>query len=418
MAGSLWFYVQRILIPYQASDALAHGRPRGILSDLYPRWLGTRELLLQHRDPYSDEVTQEIQRGYYGRVLDQNRPGDPKDQQRFAYPVYVVFLLAPLTPVDFATARLIAEVALALVTAIAVFLWLHTLRWRPPLGIIAILFVLSVNSWPAVQGIKLEQLSLLVAALIAAAAALMVSDQLFLAGVLLALATIKPQLAVLPAAWLMLWTVSRWRERQSFFWGFTGGVALLIAAGEYLSPGWIPKFIAGLAAYERYTGGHSLLDELASRTGGAVLAVVAILGALAVAWRTRRLPADSAAFGHVFAFMLAITLLVVPMTAPYNQVLLLPAVFLIVRSWNRLWNASGLSCLVCVLAALVVLWPWIASLGLAVASLVLRPAAVQRAWALPLWTSIAVPLVVLPLLFPLLNDGLRDSTRVSSTTPV
>ena len=45
-AGSMWFYVQRILVPFQNADAKIHGRPRGNLSDLYPRWLGARELLL------------------------------------------------------------------------------------------------------------------------------------------------------------------------------------------------------------------------------------------------------------------------------------------------------------------------------------------------------------------------------------
>ena len=94
-AGSMWFYVQEILVPYQKADAAAHGRPRGNLSDLYPRWLGARELLLHNRDPYSPEVTRDIQRGYYGRVLDPERADDPKDQQGFAYPVYVAFLLAP-----------------------------------------------------------------------------------------------------------------------------------------------------------------------------------------------------------------------------------------------------------------------------------------------------------------------------------
>ncbi len=62
------------MIPQQVAAATAHDSPRGSLSDLYPRWLGARELLLHHRDPYSPEVTREIQIGYYGRVLDPTRP--------------------------------------------------------------------------------------------------------------------------------------------------------------------------------------------------------------------------------------------------------------------------------------------------------------------------------------------------------
>src|SRR5258708_9350109 len=96
VAASMWFYFDRILIAQQVADAAQHERPRGNLSDLYPRWLGARELLLHHRNPYGDDITMEIEKGYYGRVLDPNRPNDPKDRQGFAYPVYVVFLLAPL----------------------------------------------------------------------------------------------------------------------------------------------------------------------------------------------------------------------------------------------------------------------------------------------------------------------------------
>ena len=64
LAGSVWFYVKGVLIPHQVVDAATLQRPRGNLSDLYPRWLGARELLLRHRDPYSAEVTREIQSGY------------------------------------------------------------------------------------------------------------------------------------------------------------------------------------------------------------------------------------------------------------------------------------------------------------------------------------------------------------------
>ena len=78
MSAAMWFYMQRVLIPQQVAFAATRGIPRGVLSDLFPRWLGARELLLHGRDPYSDQVTREIQVGYYGRPLDPNRPQDGK----------------------------------------------------------------------------------------------------------------------------------------------------------------------------------------------------------------------------------------------------------------------------------------------------------------------------------------------------
>jgi hypothetical protein len=77
----MWLYVDRVWIPQQISDSAATGRLRGNLFDLYPRWLGARELLLHGRSPYSAEVTREIQAGYYGRPLDLSRPGDPGERR-------------------------------------------------------------------------------------------------------------------------------------------------------------------------------------------------------------------------------------------------------------------------------------------------------------------------------------------------
>ncbi|MFB3916603.1 MAG: hypothetical protein ACE14M_07735 [Terriglobales bacterium] len=116
---SMWYYVHNVLIPYQQADAVRTAQPRGNQSDLYPAWLASRELLVHGRDPYSLEVTLDIQRGYWGRTLD--RPSDPKDQARFAYPLYVAFLLAPAVLGSFHTvpallvATLLAGLAAALV---------------------------------------------------------------------------------------------------------------------------------------------------------------------------------------------------------------------------------------------------------------------------------------------------------------
>ena len=96
-----WRWAEAILVPSNTFFANAKGIPIGNNSDLYPRWLGAREALLNHRDPYSVEVTREIQRGFYGRYLDSANPSDPKDQAAFAYPLYVIFLLAPFVHLPF-----------------------------------------------------------------------------------------------------------------------------------------------------------------------------------------------------------------------------------------------------------------------------------------------------------------------------
>jgi Glycosyltransferase family 87 len=416
----MWFYVQRVLVPYQKADAVAHGRPRGNLSDLYPRWLGTRELLLHHRNPYSAEVTRDIQAGYYGRPLDPNRAGDPKgdepkDQQGFAYPLHVVFLLAPSIGLPFPEVQAGFRWLLIALTVASIFLWLRVLRWRPSATVTAILIVLTLGSYAVVQGIKLQQLSLVVSALLAGCAAALVAGYFSLAGFLLALATVKPQLALPLAGWLMLWALSDWRQRQIFFWSFGLTTAIFLAASEYVLPGWFGQFRDAVAAYRQYTGGAgSLLDVLATPTLGKILALAAVIAIAITGWRERRASSDSVAFSTMLALVLAVTLVIVPTFAPYNQVLLLPAVFLIAASWKELWRRNRLTRMACGLAVLIVFWPWIASCGLMLASLFLPTSSVQRAWAMPLYTSLGIPLVVLGLLVACSTDRLKTTADVGS----
>src|SRR5580704_1249476 len=152
----MWFYVQHVLIPHQQAEAALYGIPRGNLSDLYPRWLGARELLLHGRDPYSAEVTREIQAGYYGRPLDPALPHDPKDEQGFAYPAYVVFLLAPTVTLPFEVVQMGFRWLLIGLAAASVMLWVRTLRWKISAETAAILVVLTLGSFPVLQGVKLQ----------------------------------------------------------------------------------------------------------------------------------------------------------------------------------------------------------------------------------------------------------------------
>src|ERR1700723_2774159 len=182
-AVGTWSYAARVLIPHQISDAGAHGIPRGNLSDLYPRWLGARELLLHDRDPYSAEVTREIQTGYYGRPLDASRPTDPIDQQAFAYPLYVVFYLAPTVRVDFGVVQKAFFWILVVMTAASVPLWLRLLGWRAAPWVQASIMAFTLGSLPVLQALKLQQLTLLVAAMCGGALALLVSGRPVAAGI-------------------------------------------------------------------------------------------------------------------------------------------------------------------------------------------------------------------------------------------
>lgn len=397
-ALSMWFYVDRILIGHQLADAAQHERPRGNLSDLYPRWLGARELLLHRRNPYSEDITLEIQKGYYGRVLDPARPNDPKDRQGFAYPAYVVFLLAPLVGFPFDGVRIFFQWLLIAVTLTSVWLWLRVLPWRLPPAALASCMLLTLGSLPAVQGIKMQQLSLLVAGLLAASVACVAMDFLYLSGALLALATIKPQLAWLVVAWLLLWAASAWRARRKLVYGFGSVLTLLLIGAEILLPGWWRMFAQAISQYHQYTQSRSVLDELLpwayagkmAAAGALVLCAVPLL-------KLRSRAVESAAFGRSLALVLALTVLVVPMFAPYNQVLLVPAILSLVRDRARFNSGSRMSYFLYVAGFLILAWQWFASAGLSAAYLLVSPAWAEGKWQLPFLTTFVVPVIIFGL---------------------
>lgn len=414
----MWFWVQRIAIPHQQTDSAVRGIPRGNLSDLYPRWLGARELLLHRRDPYSAEITREIQQGYYGRVLDASRPNDPKDQQAFAYPLYVVFVLAPTVGLPFAVVQRIFLYFLVAFTAASVLLWLRALNWRLSFNSKLVWIVLVLGSFPAIQGFKLQQLTLLVAGLIALSMAALASGRFVWAGFALAIASIKPQLVFLLVLWLCIWVLGNWRQRRRLFWSMVLSAAALVVGAELLLPGWIQKFRAASAAYYKYTGGgRSVLDVLLSPMAGRVVSTFLVIALLIALWRWRRSPENSPEFQYSLALVLATTLTVIPMFAPYNQLLLIPVLMLIVRAIRALWTKSAISRGLTVIAALTVFWPWLAAAGLVIAYVFLPRTTVLKAWALPIYTSLAIPMIVLALVWVSRNVLLAQKSRVEMPSP-
>ncbi len=360
------------------------------LTDLYPRWYGTREFLLHHRDPYGVEVSREIQIAYYGRALDPSVAGDRLDQERFAYPLYVIFLMLPTVPMEFDTVRVAAFCFLAAVTTI--------------IAGVAI-FALALTSLPGLQGLSLLQLGLLVAALIAGAAVCAANGRCFLAGILLATATIKPQMAVLPIAWFAMWTLGAWRQRKSLLLGFGAMLTILIAASELLLPGWLIRYPKALVAYSEYTNASTSLGKVLPSGALWAVSIIAVLSVGVFCWRVRRQPADSAWFAIALAFVLTLTVTVVPtVNASFNHVLLFPAVLLAIRYWRDFGQGTRRSRLILFVAGSGLL-PWVLAVVVVVAQPSLGNGRYLTMWCAPLYSSFALPVTALCFLILLCKHG-------------
>jgi hypothetical protein len=410
-ALSMWWYFERVLIPYQIADAASHDRPRGNLSDLYPSWYATRALLLEGRDPYSPEVTREIQKGYYGRVLDPARPTDPKNEQRFAYPLYVIFLLAPTIQWPFSVVQRGVGVVLCGLSVASVFFWFTLLRWRPSLSTATTVLLLFLGALPFVQAIKLEQLTLVISGLIAASMAALTVGFPVLAGLLLAVATVKPHLVVLLVAGLLLWGIYNRGEGRRFLLAFFVGEALLLAGAQFTHPGWMREFWLVIQAYRGYTGGESIPDFFAGKTLGAFVSGIVVLLAARAWWLLRNHEVGSTEFQAAVALTLTATVVVIPNIDPYNQILLLPGLLLLVRDWVWMRSKTRLAAGTYGLLGIAVCWPWLAAIGLAASSVFLSATALQQKYTLPFFSSFVLPVIafiVLALYLDKLGDQPHD----------
>ena len=299
--------------------------------DLFPVWVGSGEVL-RGRDPYREELSERIQLRVYGRKLTPYELEHGRDQHRFAYPAYAAFILAPLTWLNYEAALALTCGILAALIALSVPCWMRTVGWRPPPAVVAWAVLIVLLSPVATRGLHLVQVGVLVGFLLAVAALAVARDHLFLGGVLLAVASIKPQLALLPTAWFLLWSLSGLRRRWRLLLGLGCTLTVLIAASAVLVPQWIPHFLDGLAAYRHYTGVPSAFDAVFGRPWSAVPTLLAFIALTVFAWKARRAEPSTREYLLALAVTFAVTVWAMPANFdPYNQLLGLPLIFFLGR---------------------------------------------------------------------------------------
>jgi hypothetical protein len=358
------------------------------LSDLYPRWYGSRELWLHGRDPYSAQITREIQQFQRGRAAAKG-----EDEGRFAYPIYVSVLLAPFAKFSFWVTSRVFFWLFLLCAGGSVALFLRVTGLRSSVPAMGLFLLYSLGSFPVAFGVRLGQFALLVALLVAACLTAVMADRLLPAGVLLAFSTIKPQLTILLVPWLLVWCVGEWDRRRKLFWGFFGTMAALLIASEFLVPTWIPEFLAGSSAYTDYTYSRSVLMLLLSREGGIVASVLALAAILTLCAGFRRQPAGTVEFAFSSSLVLATTLVVIPTLSPHGQVLLLPGVFLLIRKRKEIWAGGWWQRRLLLTTAVLAAWPYVFAIAFSIVAWRVSVDTARHFWLVPVAGTILLPLM-------------------------
>jgi hypothetical protein len=394
-------------------------------NDFYPIWLTSREWLDDRRDPYSTAVTRDIQIGLFGRPLDASVPTDPPlDYRTFAYPAFTDILFWPVSQVPFPRLRIAWVALLALLTAVDVFFWAQALYWRVSRIWFGIIVLLTLCSYPELEGLYAGQLGLLVGFLLAASVLALVRGRLLLAGILMALTMIKPQMTLFAIVYLFFWSARNWRRRGLFSLAFFGTMFLLVGASLAVWPRWIQSWMRVILGYHHYAMPPLTSVLLASSLGshgGAVVITIALIAALVVAWRGRAAAAGSHEFWLTLSLLLAITTVtLLPGQSVCDHIILLPGIFFL-ASRERPQNSNLIFRALLVIGIAVLLWPWVASLGLITLHPFLSPELFnsKAVFVLPLRTAAPFPFVVLGLLTMALRAMFQrqQAELVSTSSP-
>jgi hypothetical protein len=406
----------------EAARATKHlAGPYSFGNDFYPIWLTSREWLQQRLDPYSPAVTREIQIGLFGRPLEARISTDPPtDYRTFAYPAFTDLLFWPASEVPFLTFRVVWAAILAALLAAAIFFWTEALSWSVSRTWLGIIFLLTVCSYPELEGLYAGQLGLLVGFLLAASLLALVRGRLLLAGILMALTMIKPQMTLLASLYLFIWSLHDWRRRGRFIFAFLATILLLTGSSLAVWPHWIQSWARVILGYHRYSMPPLALELFGLSLGprnGMVLIVIVLIITVGLAWRFRVADAGSDEFWLTLSILLAITTVaVLPGQSVCDHIILLPGIFLLASRKPR-QRAGAMSRALLAIGIAVLLWPWVAALGLIALHPFFSPELFnsKAVFVLPLRTAAPFPFIVLGLLTMAFRETLRQGKLVSGS---
>lgn len=275
-------------------------------------------LLRAGESPYGFEPQARVQRAL--RDADGPRAADPSDPYEaigvlpYFYPPWLALACVPLTALSFSAARAVWVYAAAQCLAASGY---GLAKLTKPGGVTApVAVALGLGLMPCYASVQLGQTPPLVLAGLVAAAWLLRLGRDRAAGVALAWAVVKPQLAVVAVPAALVWAARRGR------WGVVGGfVVALVAFGlaaALIVPDWPVEILRAPSRVPLPTAldpsvGVTWLSVLRTLgvsgpflvAGYAAAALPAVFAAARAAWDRDRPATDAIALGLIAAFFVA-----------------------------------------------------------------------------------------------------------------
>jgi hypothetical protein len=290
-----------------------------LVFDFVLRWHGAQALLFEGKDPYSKEVTNQIQMELVGRPLSPEQCG-----QGFLYPAFIAFTIPHfLLPVQLALPLWIVTQQVLLVVIIWLVIASTGVQHKIGLRSLVILTLGGVTFFYSLQNLGYAQFSIYVLFWLVLAWWLWEKERYLLAGMALTLVASKPQLAILVLPlWLLLAVV---RRRWSFVLGFSVLMLGWVLMPAFVIGNWLSSFLGVV----KQAGDTCVVPVYKGSTLALRLGISALLlGATSVAWFKSSWKLVEPRMGFMLSVGVAVTLLITPFIHHYDLVLtLLPLLY-------------------------------------------------------------------------------------------
>ncbi len=201
------------------------------------QWISIHAFVTGGESPYSDPVTAQIQKNVVTEYS--FAPGNPP---RYTSPLYTGAVVFPFALIgDKALAHGLWLTLQLAAVFIIIIVGLILTAWKPAWYIFLVISVITIFSYHVVIPWLDGGMSIWATLFLALALLAIQQNRNEVAGILLALSAIQPQMVILPVIFTLVWAGSQ-RKRILIFWFFIALVFMSVV-GLFLVPDWIFQYL-------------------------------------------------------------------------------------------------------------------------------------------------------------------------------
>jgi hypothetical protein len=303
--------------------------------DFFVQYVGTRALIKERLSPYGNGIADRTK-----EIILQHSSEERESEIRFGYPLYASLFFFPFSLINnFFLARALWMTVLEIALVLNTFIVVNNSEWKPSLLIQGLLLVFSITWYCAVNAVAEGNTAVLVVLFISTSIYLIKNNRDQLAGILLAIATIKPILSFLLLPYVVIWAIyhKRWHLVSWLF----GTIVVLCVIGAIFIPNWMIQYTWEVLRFTAQSNANTLNSIISEwNLGMNILYILAGLGIVLILewWLGRKNRFER--FLWIICLTMVINLWIGIPSDPGDLVMLFPALVLVLSAWSKRWESK------------------------------------------------------------------------------